>query len=170
MIAPTLHTKRLTLRAHSREDFPQYRDVFATDHTKYMGGPLTEQQSWAMFCKDIAQWPLFGHGAWAVTKTENGEFVGQVGINAHPYFPETELGWLVLPNAARQGIALEAARAVRDWAYATLNLTSLVSYIHVANAASIALAKKLGAFCDQDAEPCPFENHVVYRHPMLEAA
>ncbi|TDT75350.1 RimJ/RimL family protein N-acetyltransferase [Litoreibacter halocynthiae] len=170
MNAPTLHTERLTLRAHTRADFPTYRDVFATDHAQYMGGPMSEQQSWAMFCKDVAQWALLGHGAWAVTRTEDGAFVGQVGINAHPYFPETELGWLVMPDAARQGVGFEAARAARDWAFGTLKPASLVSYIDEENVASIALAKRLGAFDDPAAERCPYENHAVYRHPKPEAA
>ena len=169
MIAPTIHTERLTLRAHVREDFPQYRDVFATDHAKYMGGPLTSQQSWAMFCKDVAQWALFGHGAWAVTKTDTNTFIGQVGINAHPHFPEIELGWLVMPNAAQQGFGFEAACKAKDWAFAKLNLTTLVSYIDEGNAASIALAEKLGAILDNNAPKCPFEDHLVYRHPKPEA-
>ena len=169
MTPPTLHTERLTLRAHRREDFPAYRDVFATDHTRFMGGPMNEIQSWAMFCKDVAQWDLLGHGAWAVTKSESDELVGQVGINGHPYFPETELGWLVLPNAARQGIASEAAQAARDWAFSTFKLGSLVSYIHSSNVASIVLAKRLGALLDPDAAPCPYEDHVVYRHLRQEA-
>jgi RimJ/RimL family protein N-acetyltransferase len=134
-----------------------------------MGGPIIETQSWAMFCKDVAQWSLLGHGAWAVTMSENGTFVGQVGVNGHPYFPETELGWLVLPKFARQGIGSEAVLAARRWAFSTLNLASLVSYIHSSNAASIALAKRLGAFLDTDAAPCPYEKHVVYRHLSSEA-
>lgn len=165
IIAPTLRTERLTLRAHTREDFPAYRDVFASAHAKYMGGPLNDQQSWAMFCKDVAQWPLLGHGAWAIVRTQNDEFVGQVGINGHPHFPETELGWLVFPNSEKQGIAFEAAKAVRDWAFAVLKIDTLVSYIDAENVASIALASKLGAVVDHNAQQCPYENHLVYRHP-----
>jgi RimJ/RimL family protein N-acetyltransferase len=75
-----------------------------------------------------------------------------------------------MPNAARQGIGFEAARKAKDWAFATLNLTTLVSYIDEANAASIALAEKLGAVVDQNAPKCPFEDHLVFRHPKPEAA
>ncbi|MEE9427163.1 MAG: GNAT family N-acetyltransferase [Paracoccaceae bacterium] len=164
MTAPILTTDRLTLRAHTKADFPAYRDAYASDHLRHMGGPLDEKQSWASFCKDVAQWALLGHGAWAVDLAENDEFVGQIGLNAHPYFPELELGWLVLPTAQGKSIAHEAATAVRDWARTTLKPKSLVSYIHCDNARSIALAKRLGAELDPAAPSCPYTDHDVYRH------
>lgn len=167
---PVIETERLTLRGHVNADFGPYRDAFASDHTSYMGGPIDARAAWGNFCKDVAQWSLLGHGAWAVTRKADGEFVGQVGLNGHPYFPETELGWLVLPHATRQGIAAEAAKAARDWAFGTLGLKTLVSYIHTENAASRGLAEVLGARVDPDAAPCPFDKHVVYRHPGPEAA
>ncbi len=167
--APTLHTGRLTLRAHTMADFPAYRDVWASDHLRYMGGPLDEKQSWACFCKYVAQWPLLGHGAWAVETSDSSAFVGQVGLNAHPNFPELELGWLVLPAAQGQGIAYQAAVAARDWAFATLRARSLVSYIHQDNARSISLAERLGASLDQSAPACPYKLHAVYRHPTPQA-
>ncbi len=98
-----------------------------------------------------------------------GVFVGQVGLNGHPYFPETELGWMVLASGEGKGIAAEAASAVRDWAFQTLGLATLVSYIHRDNTRSIRLAERLGARYDPDAPPCPYSNHIVYRHPEPEA-
>jgi len=169
MIAPTLHTDRLTMRALTVADFPAYRDAFASDHTRHLGGPMTEIQSWATFCKEVAQWPLLGFGVWGVTLSQTDELVGAVGFYGHPYLPETELGWLVLPTAAKQGIGYEAAVAARHWGYSTLKLPTLVSYIAEDNLASIALAEKLGAVLDTKAKPCPHPNHFVYRHPAPEA-
>lgn len=102
-----------------------------------MGAPINEIGAWAAFCRDVAQWGLIGHGAWAIDLTATGKLVGQVGLNGHPYFPEKELGWMLLPQGEGQGIAAEAAHAVRDWAYKTLRLTTLVSYIHHDNTPSI---------------------------------
>ncbi|MEM8841109.1 MAG: GNAT family N-acetyltransferase [Pseudomonadota bacterium] len=168
--APIIETERLTLRGHRMEDFAPYAAVMASDRARYMGGPLDQQRAWAGFCRDVAQWALLGHGAWAVTDRENGLFLGQIGINRHPYFPETELGWLVTASAEGKGIAGEAATAVRDWAWRVLGLATLVSYIHRENAASVALAERLGAARDDHAPACPYADHVVYRHPAPEAA
>ena len=169
MPAPTLHTKRLTLRAHRMGDFDAYRAAYASDRLRYMGAPLDERSSWAAFCKDVAQWDLQGHGAWAVDITSTDKFVGQVGLNKHPYQAEVELGWLVLPEGEGKGIAFEAAYTARAWGYGELGLRTLVSYIHRDNARSIALAERMGAAEDPDAPACPYDNHAVYRHPSPEA-
>ena len=168
--APTISTARLKLRAHRQGDFDAYAAAYGDARMVHMGGPLDQRESWAAFCRDVAQWPLLGHGAWAVDDRETGTFLGQVGLNKHPYFPECELGWLVLPAAEGKGIAFEAAAAARDWARNTLKPASLVSYIHRDNARSIKLAERLGASHDADAPACPYADHLTYRHPMGEAA
>jgi RimJ/RimL family protein N-acetyltransferase len=43
-----------------------------------------------------------------------------------------------------RGIATEAAGMIRDWAFANLDREKLVSIIEPENAASIAVAKKVG--------------------------
>lgn len=57
----------------------------------------------------------------------------------------------------------EAAAALRDWAFATLSLSSLVSYFDPANSRSIAVAERLGAVRDDNA-PRQDAEDVVYRH------
>lgn len=109
---PILHTDRLTLRPHTMADFAPYAAALATDRSRHMGGPMSEKQSWAMFCKDVAR--------------------------------------------------------ARDWAFETLALDTLVSYVHRDNARSIALAERLGAAPDAGAPPCPYRDHLVYRHPAPE--
>ncbi|MEM7498433.1 MAG: GNAT family N-acetyltransferase [Pseudomonadota bacterium] len=165
---PVLETERLILRGHVLSDFGPYERAFGEARTRYMGGPLGQRGAWASFCRDVAQWVLLGHGAWAVTGRDGGAFLGQVGLNRHPYFPETELGWLLVAEAEGHGYAGEAARIVRDWAYRERGITTLVSYIHRENAGSIALAERLGARLDPDAAPCPYDDHGVWRHPSAE--
>ncbi len=138
--------------------------LFATDWAKYMGGPFAEHDFWAMFGADVASWQWFGFGTWAVDLTETGEFIGQIGINKPPNFPETEIGWCILPGFEGKGLAFEAASAARDWAFENTGLTTLVSYIHPENARSIALAEHLGAVKDP-AAPRSDPEDLVYRHP-----
>ena len=160
---PTLETERLILRPPVIADFEAYAELMASSRATYMGGPFDTRAAWGLFCHDIACWELFGHGALMLERKADGVCVGQVGINHGPLFPEKELGWMLYDGFEGQGYATEAAIAVRDWAFATLGLDSLVSYFDPANAASMAVAKRLGAVPDPDA-PRQDPEDVVYRH------
>lgn len=163
MLAPTLHTQRLTLRPIVAADFPAYAAMMASPRARGMGGPFAERNAWGMFCHDAACWTFFGHGALMVDRRDTGETVGQVGINAGPLFPETELGWLLYDGQEGHGFATEAARALRDWAFAHDAVASLVSCTDPDNHASQAVAGRLGAVLDTDA-PRQDPDDLVWRH------
>lgn len=129
-----------------------------------MGGPFDEWGAWGNFCHDIAGWALFGHGGLVIERREGGAAVGSVNINHGPLFPEKELGWMLFEGFEGRGYVTEAAAAFRDWAFAELGLTTLVSYCDPDNARSIAVAERLGAMRDDDA-PRMHENDIVFRHP-----
>ncbi|MGY6248631.1 GNAT family N-acetyltransferase [Bosea thiooxidans] len=162
---PTLQTQRLTLRPMLETDFPAYAAFLASPRSAGMGGPFSTQQAWGMFCHDIACWPLFGHGALMIALRANSACIGQVGINDGPLFPEKELGWLLYDGYERHGYATEAARALCEWAIRTLKLKSLVSYVARGNAASAAVAERLGAARDAHAER-PNPDDLVFRHQL----
>jgi len=162
-VIPTLTTARLILRPPVIADFPAYEALWASPRSRFMGGPYDTFAAWGLFCHDIACWELFGHGALMIALRSTGECVGQVGINHGPLFPEKELGWLLYEGHEGQGYAVEAASALRDWAFAEGGLTRLVSYIDPPNTASIAVAERMGAVLDADA-PRQDETDLVYRH------
>ena len=115
---------------------------------------------------EVGSWSLQGFGSWGI-ETHDGAFVGQVGINKPSHFPEIELGYLIMPEFEGKGIAFEAAKTARAWAFETLKLDSLVSYIDPKNARSIALATRLGASHDAQAalpDGETSEETAVYRH------
>ncbi|PDT03446.1 GNAT family N-acetyltransferase [Rhizobium chutanense] len=161
--AMTIRTERLRLRMPEIGDFEAYARLMASPRSAGMGGPFDLRAAWGMFCHDVALWQLFGHGALMIDLTETGECVGQVGINHGPLFPEKELGWFVYDGHEGRGYATEAALALRDWAFGTLKLPSLVSYIAPGNVASIAVARRLGARLDP-AAPRDDPRDLVYRH------
>ncbi|MGR9373031.1 GNAT family N-acetyltransferase [Rhizobium leguminosarum] len=162
--AMTIRTERLRLRMPDIDDFAAYAQLMASPRSLGMGDPFDLRAAWGMFCHDVALWQLFGHGALTMELSETGECVGQVGINHGPLFPEKELGWFVYAEYELKGYATEAALALRDWAFATLKLPSLVSYIAPGNAASVAVAERLGARLDP-AAPRTDPADLVYRHP-----
>lgn len=160
---PTLTTERLILRPPVYADYPAYAEFLASQRSRYMGGPFTGWAAWGLFCHDVACWQLFGHGALMIDLRETAECVGQVGINHGPLFPEKELGWFLYEGHEGRGYALEAARALRDWAFAERGLPTLVSYCDPANARSIAVAERLGGVRDELA-PRQDPEDVVFRH------
>jgi RimJ/RimL family protein N-acetyltransferase len=166
---PTLETARLTLRPPRLEDFEPYAAFFASDRSIYQDGPLDRARAWKEFAAVVGQWALRGYGAWSVEERTTGAYVGEAGIFHAAHYPEPEIGWMVLADAEGKGIAHEAVIAVRAFAYGTLGLKTLVSYIDAANARSIRLAERLGAIHDDDAPLPENERCLVYRHPGPEA-
>lgn len=145
------------------EDFPQFQAMLASQRAELMGGPFDTKAAWGLFCHGVALWQMFGHGSLMVELKSNGFNIGEVGINAGPLYPEKELGWTLYEGFEGRGYATEAAFALREWAFATLKLPELVSYIDERNAASIRVAERMGAVRDDD---CVRQNpeDLVYRH------
>ena len=73
------------------------------------------------------------------------------------------MGWQLYEGFEGHGYATEAACALRDWAFGTLGLPTLVSYIGPGNSRSVAVAERLGASLDP-AAPTQDEGDLVYRH------
>jgi RimJ/RimL family protein N-acetyltransferase len=166
--APRIETERLMLRPHRMDDFPPFAAFFASDASRYVGGPIPLPRCWHGFAGDVGAWELLGFGNWAIEERATGAFAGQVGLNRPPYFPEAEIGWLLMPGFEGRGYATEAALAARAFAYGTLGWQTAVSYIDRDNARSIALARRIG--CTEDPDAARFDpEDVVYRHPAPEA-
>lgn len=161
--APTIETQRLRLRHHVMTDVTTMAPAFASDWSRYMGGPISRDDLWRWIAAETISWEWLGFGSWAIELRDSGELIGQVGINQPPRFPEIELGWAIFPAHEGQGYAFEAAKAARDWGFDSRGLQTLVSYIDPENARSIALAKRLGAALDPNAQGEDPED-LVYRH------
>ncbi|MGQ0611645.1 MAG: GNAT family N-acetyltransferase [Paracoccaceae bacterium] len=151
MTPPTLTTARLVLRPATMADFDGYAAFLASPRARFMGGPHDRAKAWDWFCNDTAQWALLNLGALIIT--HRGRAIGQVAVCGGPIFPEPELGWMLYDAADEgQGLAAEAAAALRDWALGPRGLTALVSYVDPGNAASARLAERLGARPDAAAQ------------------
>ncbi|MEM7597939.1 MAG: GNAT family N-acetyltransferase [Pseudomonadota bacterium] len=159
---PTLSTERLTLRAPQAIEFATYRDFMISPRARFIGS-FDVAAAWREFAAGMGHWALFGYGPLHVVRDEDGALVGEVGILNHDEYPEVELGWTLFDGFEGHGYAAEAAYALRAWAFAEHKFPSLVSYIDGENAASIAVAKRLGAVEDTGAQKTDPED-VVYRH------
>jgi RimJ/RimL family protein N-acetyltransferase len=161
---PTLMTERLTLRAPEAADFEAYAAFYASQRSIWEDGPLSRGAASAEFAASAGGWVLRGFGAFSLVERTSGRYLGEVGLYQPAHYPEPEIGWILMAEAEGRGFASEAARAVRAWAYGSLGLGPLVSYIAPGNRRSIRLAERLGAVVDRSA-PASAPDAVVYRHP-----
>lgn len=168
-MTPILDTERLRLRAPALADFEPFAAFLGSARAEHERGRHDRAGAWRHFCTACAGWVLRGYGAFSIEDRATGGYLGECGVFHEHDYPEPELGWMVVPEAEGRGIAREAAIAVRDWAFAQLGLTTLVSYIDPANTRSIRLAERLGAVLDATC-PRPDPGDLVYRHTRAEAA
>jgi RimJ/RimL family protein N-acetyltransferase len=161
-LVPVIATERLQLRAPGIGDFPIYAR-FLIDTDLEAAPEDQREEAWLDFCQIVASWPLRGFGSWTAEDWD-GRAVGAVVLNHEFGDPEVELGWAVAMDAEGKGIAFEAARAVRSHLFGALGFETLVSYIDPVNARSIAVAERLGAVRDPQAEAALNEEILVYRH------
>jgi RimJ/RimL family protein N-acetyltransferase len=145
---PTLTTPRLVLRALCAADLAAFAAMNANPEVmRYVGtGQIrTCQETWDAMARMLGQWALRGYGVFAVVEAATGRFVGRAGI-LHPLtWPEPELIYGLDRPYWGKGYATESTIALRDWAFATLGLASLASFIRPDNAASAALLRRMGA-------------------------
>ncbi|ASP20160.1 acetyltransferase (GNAT) domain protein [Antarctobacter heliothermus] len=164
---PVLETKRLVLRSPKPEDYPDFKATFASYRSRFMGGPLNGYETWMLYAAEIGHWEIRGFGMWMVHLRETGDTVGMAGGWFPAKWPEREIAWIIWPDQAGKGYALEATDRVRQHLYRDCGWTTAVSYIDPKNLDSIRLAERLGCTKDTDA-PTIDGSDAVYRHPSLD--
>lgn len=169
MTAPLLTTDRLTLRRPDSRDETAMARFFSDTRSRFYGGPKDAEQAWRDLAARIGHWELRGYGMFAMVERASGETIGLAGPWHPAGLPEPEMSWLVTEARHEgRGYATEAARAVLDHLFAAQGWTSLPSYIDRGNAASRALAVRLGARPDPTS-PSPIPNCETWRHLPVTA-
>ncbi|MEM9202761.1 MAG: GNAT family N-acetyltransferase [Actinomycetota bacterium] len=146
---PTIHTERLTLRPFRDDDVDAYFAVHDTPEVRgslHLPDSFDREEAWKHLAIWNGQWTLRNSGQWAVEVTATGEFIGRAGTHRplRDGWPGLEVGWTIHPDHWGQGYATEAGRASVDWAFANHAVDELVSVILPDNAASQAVARRLG--------------------------
>ncbi len=166
-----IETERLVLRRPRPGDWDAFRDFMFSDRAAIFGSHRHLGKSFRSFAAELGHWEIFGFGMFAVTRKGEDRAVALVGPWNPPDWPERELGWMVLDGAAEgQGIAREAAQGALRHIWSVLRWDTVVSYIAEGNARSVALAERLGARLDPEAEVPEIAGQTlrVYRHPRPE--
>lgn len=167
---PEVETERLRLRAPAPRDFESFAGFYASQRARFVGGPLSRTAAWGSFSGMAGHWVLRGYGRWLVADRETDAALGVVGPFHPESWPEPEIAWLLFAHAEGRGLALEAARAARAFAYGRLGWRTAISMIGPANARSAALGERLGCHFERVFEHPDFGALHVWRHPGPDAA
>lgn len=148
MSIPTLKTHRLILRPFEISDAPEVQRL-AGDHaiaemTLLIPHPYEDgmAEDWIS-----THAPTFEAGegvTFAITLRADGTLLGAISLMAIAPGHQAELGyWIGVPYWG-QGYATEAARAVVDYAFTTLNLARVHAHHFAHNPASGKVLRKIG--------------------------
>jgi RimJ/RimL family protein N-acetyltransferase len=165
---PVIETKRLILRGPEAVDYPDFEATFSSYRARFMGGPLNTYEAWMLYAAEIGHWQIHGFGMWMIHDKVTDETYGMAGGWMPAGWPEREIAWIIWPDAAGHGYALEATNAARSYFYDTAGWDTAVSYLDPKNLDSIRLAERLGATKDHAATTID-GNDAVYRHPSPAA-
>ena len=98
----------------------------------------------------------------SVIEKSSGRWVGRVGPWYPDGWPGTEIGWGIVSDCWGRGYATEAAIAAIDWVFDVLGWSEVIHVIDIDNAASQAVARKLGSRKRGPARlPAPYESTLV---------
>ena len=164
---PAFESPRLLLRAFKPDDFEPMVGFYASEVSRPYGGPCSRDEAWRKFAVYSGHWVLRGYGPWALEEKGSGQFVGLCGMWFPEGFPEPEISWALIPGQHGKGYATEAARRALQAAYENFGWKTAVSVIATDNAASHAVAQRLGAKLETR---IPFRGGEadVYRHVSLD--
>src|ERR1044071_3755966 len=160
---PTLETERLLLRPPRTEDLAPWTALAADAETmRYVGGVQSPHGACRSMCAAAGAWIIRGFSQFSVIEKSSGRWVGRLGPWLPEEWPGTEVGWCLARDTWGRGYAREGSTAAIDYAFDVLGWSEVIHCIDARNAASLGLAKRLGATLRrEDRLPSPFDKDPV---------
>ncbi len=159
---PILETARLILRAPVAADLDGWAELMGdADSSRHLGGVQTRAGAWRGLATMSGSWMLHGFSMFSVIEKSSGRWVGRIGPWRPEDWPGAEVGWGLVKSAWHKGYGAEAATATIDWAFDALDWTEVIHTIDPQNAASKALAQRIGSrYLRQGSLPEPFSTEL----------
>lgn len=144
-----LETERLLLRRLEDQDLSDLFALYSDPEIRrfYPEGTLSLEET-----REELAWFKNGHprhpelGLWATLLKPAHQFIGRCGLL--PWHldgrDEVEVAYLIDKRFWGQGLGSEAAQAIAEYGFNTLNLERLICLIDEGNSASIRVAEKIG--------------------------
>jgi [ribosomal protein S5]-alanine N-acetyltransferase len=148
---PTLATARLRLRQFREADTDAMHTCFGDPvamrfwNTPVHARRIDSERSVRRFVDCTPSYYRF----WAVADAATDRCLGMVNYHdGHVRNRRATIGYMVEPASQRKGIATEAVAALLEHCFSALGLHRVQALIHPDNAASRALAERLGFGCE----------------------
>jgi len=141
-----MKSERLGFRCWSLEDFPLARELWGDiEVTRFFGGPFSNEEVRLRLEREIERMKVHNFQYWPIFMLSDNDYVGCCGLR--PYASDStipELGFHLRPKYWGRGLALEAARAVIQFAFGTVDAKGLAAGHHPENANSKRVMAMLG--------------------------
>jgi RimJ/RimL family protein N-acetyltransferase len=169
-----IETQRLILRPWRESDLAPFAEQNAdAEVMRFLGGPLTREDSDAYARRAQAHYAEHGFCKWAVEAPGVAPLIGGVGLswvsfNAS-FTPAVEVAWRLHRRFWGKGYATEAARAAIHDGFARIGLAEIVALTTLANTPSQQVMQRLGMTADIEFDhprypsDHPLCRHVLYR-------
>lgn len=92
----------------------------------------------------VASYSKNGFGLWLVVLKETNESIGMCGLIRRENLEDVDIGYALLPRFWFRGYAVEAARAVKEYAKDVVGLKRMVAIVDPTNEGSIRVLEKIG--------------------------
>lgn len=148
-----LATLRLTLRQLTLDDTDALHAVLGDPVAMaHYPKPFTREMTIEWIEWNLRNYAKHGFGLWAVILKAEGRLIGDCGLTMQQVdgVGREEIGYHVLRELWGKGYATEAAAGVRDYAFETLKLPQVISWMTVANIASRRVAEKIGMTLEKE--------------------
>lgn len=145
---PVLQTERLLLREITPADaqalFAIHSD--ATWMQWYGVDPLVDLSQAVQLAELFAGWFAARTGfRWGIERLSDGRLIGTCGLfRWNKSWHNCVIGYEIAPDCSGKGYMREALEPVLDFGFAEMGLHRIQAETHLHNAASIALAQRLG--------------------------
>lgn len=160
-----LETPRLILREMTRDDLDFVAEVLGdAEVMRHYPKQYTRAEAEEWIARQTNHYATHGYGLWLVVEKKSQEPVGMIGLVPRRIegFDESEIAYLVRRSRWREGLASEAAAAVRDYAFHTLGKERVISLIRQENVPSQGVAEKVGLRSESRLVDHAGYPHVVY--------
>ena len=140
-------TARLRLREFRPDDLDELASMVADEEQmRFYPGRRTRDEARAWIDRNLASYEDNGFGIWLIESRATSDFLGYCGIRPLVLdgVSTTEIGWHTKKTSWNQGVATEAATAVRDLAFTRFAQTRLVALVPPGHDASRRVAEKIG--------------------------
>ena len=160
-----LETKRMRLREIEESDLDFIAMMWAEPCMMLdYPSPLTREQTEVYVRHTISKYQKDGIAPWLATHRETGKPLGVTGIMMQTVNDKRlpEIGYAFWKEYWRQGLATEAATAIRDYAFNELGHPVVISLIPPRNSISFRVAKKIGMLPWKNSVRSNME-HIIFR-------